>query len=65
MIVLVGKGWDPEENAVVTGEIVIGTGIDVFDFCVVEMNKGFFNCIKLGLVINGDLVSRTFFSLAL
>jgi len=47
------------------GDIVIGADIDVFDSCVVEMNKGLFDCIKLGLVINDDLVSTTFFSLAL
>lgn len=60
--VLVDKARDPDRNSVVMGEIVIGADIVVFDFCVVEMNKGLFNCIKLETVVNGSLVSAAFSS---
>lgn len=64
MTVLAGKGLDSNENDVVMGEAVIGIDITVF-VCVVEINKGFLNCIRLGLVVNGNLVSKTFCSLVL
>lgn len=62
--VLVGKCLDANENGVVMGEAVIGVDITVF-VCGVGINKGFLNWIKLGLVVNGNLVSETFCSLVL
>jgi len=64
MTVFVGKGWDSDEN-IVTGETFVGADFVVFVFCMVEMNKGLFNCVILELVVNGNLVSTTSSSLVL
>lgn len=54
------KGIDPIENVVKIGTLVICGNITEFVGCVgcvVGINKGFLNCVKLDLADNGNFVS--------
>lgn len=52
IMVLAGKGLDPNENAVEPGTTVIGVTIG----CAVGINKGFLNCVISDLDANGSSI---------
>lgn len=56
IMVLVGKGLDPNENAVEVGTTVIGVDLVAIIGCVVGINKGLLDCVMSDLDTDGSSI---------